>query len=300
MKVGATYPVIEMGGDPEAIRRFGLESERMNFDHILMYDHVLGAVHENRDPPFTMYLSEKHPLHDSVTCSAYLAGITKKIKFVFGILILPQRQVALVARQIADLSLLSGGRVVLGVGTGWNYVEYQALGVDWSARGKILDEQISVLRKLWSEDVVSFDGQFHQMDRVAVYPRPEVPVPIYMGGDSKVAFRRAARSGDGFIFMGPIENGLDSLAQFREIVEQEGRFEQEFGRHYFMVPVGVDPREGGSPKDGSRTVQAIIDELERWRDAGGTAASINTTGMGFTSVDQHLELMERVSTRLGL
>jgi probable F420-dependent oxidoreductase len=300
MKIGVMYPVIELEGDPQAIRRFGLEAERMNFDHILMYDHVVGAVHENRNPPFTQFVSEEHPLHDPVTCFSYLAGITEKIKFLFGILIMPQRQVALVARQIADLSLLSDGRVILGVGTGWNYVEYQALGVDWPARGKILDEQVSILRKLWSEDVVSVDGQFHHMDRVAVNPRPKVPVPIYFGGDSKVAFRRAVRTGDGFLFMGPVENALDSLALFEEIRAEEGRSEEGFGKHFFMVPVGVNPREGGQPQDGVRDIEGIIDELERWRDAGGTSASFATGGMGFTSIDQHLELMERVSTRLGL
>ncbi|GGZ17445.1 LLM class F420-dependent oxidoreductase [Novosphingobium colocasiae] len=300
MKVGVLFPVIELGGNPDAVREFGLEVERLNFDHLLMYDHVLGAAHENRDPPLTQYLDENDPLVDPITSFAYLAGITKKINFVFGVLVMPQRQVALVARQLADLSLFSGGRVTLGVGSGWNYVEYQALGVDWASRGKILDEQIAILRKLWTENLVSFDGKFHQLDRVAVNPRPKTPIPIYIGGDSKVAFRRAARSGDGFIFMGPIENGLSGLARFREVLAEEGKSDQDFGKHYFMVPVGVDPTQGGQPKSGFRDVQLVIDELERWRDAGGTSASISTAGMGFTSVDQHFEVIERVASRLGL
>lgn len=302
MDVGVLYPGFELGGNPDAIRRFGLEAERLNFHHLLMYDHVLGAVQEDRDPPLPLSnsaLDENIPYEDALTLFAYLAGITKKIKFITGVIILPQRQVALVARQAADVSRLSGGRLTLGVGSGWNHVEYQALGVDFAARGKILDEQIEILRKLWTEDVVSFDGQHHKLDRVSAKAQPESPIPIFLGGYSKPAYRRAARVGDGFIFPSPIENGLEKLADYREIAAQQGRSEEGFGIHYFMNPAWVqDPDRG--PMPGFRNAQMIIDDLERWRDAGGTGASISTAGIGFTSIDQHLELIQEVAERLKL
>jgi probable F420-dependent oxidoreductase len=300
MKIGVGYPTIELNGDPAAIREIGRAAEDLNYDHIVMWDHVIGIPLENRNPPFRQFVSDKYPFNEPLMSIAYLAGITQRINFMIGVMKLPQRQTILVAKQMADLSLLSSGRVRLGVGTGWNYVEYQALGVDWSQRDKILDEQIPYLRRLWTEELVSIDGKFHQLDRGAIHPRPRKPIPIYVGGDSEVAFRRAAQLGDGFIFGGPVEQCLEGLSRMRELLAEQQRAVDGFATHFLMFPAGVDPRGGGKPGDVGRNAQSIVDDLRRWRDAGGTTATIATTGLGFKSVQQHIGLMADISHRLGL
>src|SRR3954470_23014129 len=170
MQIGVVYPQIELGGDPAAVRRIGRAVEDLGFDHLLAYDHVLGAVHVDRTPPLTGPYTEHDPFHDPFVMFAYLAGITERIGFATGILILPQRQTALVARQAADVDLLSGGRLRLGVGVGWNYVEYEALGYNFRGRGRRQEEQIDVLRRLFTDPVVDFTGDFHRIDRVSLNP----------------------------------------------------------------------------------------------------------------------------------
>src|SRR5581483_6056407 len=155
MKIGVIYPQTELGGDPEAVRRIGISAEELGYHHLLAYDHVLGATHA-REPKLTGPYTDKHPFHDPFVMFAHLAALTRRIEFVTGILILPQRQTGLVARQAADLDLLSGGRLRLGVGIGWNYVEYAALGQDFSTRGRRMAEQVNLLRRLWSEPLVDF------------------------------------------------------------------------------------------------------------------------------------------------
>src|SRR5271154_5397908 len=135
MDIGVAYPQIELHGDPIAVGQFGRAVEDLGFDHLLAYDHVLGAVHADRTPKLLGPYTERDPFHDPFVMFAYLAGITERIGFATGILVLPQRQTALVARQAADVDLLSAGRLRLGVGIGWNDVEYQALGQDFTTRG---------------------------------------------------------------------------------------------------------------------------------------------------------------------
>src|SRR4030088_1246578 len=161
MQIGVVYPQNELRGDPSAVRRIGRAVEDLGFDHLLAYDHVLGAVHADRTPPITGPYTEHAPFHDPFVMFAYLAGITERIGFATGILILPQRPTALVARQAADVDLLSGGRLRLGVGVGWNPVEYEALGQDFRTRGARSEEQIEVLRALWDEPLVTYRGRWH-------------------------------------------------------------------------------------------------------------------------------------------
>src|SRR6185437_9886180 len=200
MEIGVVYPQIELGEDPNAVRRIGKAVEDLGFDYLLAYDHVLGAVHDDRTPPLPGPYTERDPFHDPLVMFGYLAGITERIGLATGVLILPQRQTALVARQAADVDLLSGGRLRLGVGIGWNHVEYDALGQDFRTRGAREEEQVQLLRKLWSEPLVSFDGRFDHIDRACINPRPRRPIPIWFGGFVEAAYRRAARLGDGFIF----------------------------------------------------------------------------------------------------
>src|ERR1700694_4016532 len=202
MQIGAVYPQNELRGDPSAVRRIGRAVEDLGFDHLLAYDHVLGVVHADRTPQITGPYTEHDPFHDPFVMFAYLAAITERIAFVTGILILPQRPTALVARQAADVDLLSGSRLRLGVGVGWNYVEYEALGQDFRNRGARQEEQIRLLRRLFTEPVVDFSGRFDQVDRAALVPKPSRSIPIWLGGHCEAAFDRAPRLADGFIFFG--------------------------------------------------------------------------------------------------
>lgn len=273
MKVGLIYPQTELHGDPAAVREIALAAESMGFDYILAYDHVLGASHD-REPKLTGPYTEHQPFHDPLAMFAYAAAITERIEFATGVLILPQRQTALVARQAADVDLLSGGRLTLGVGTGWNYVEYDALGQDFATRGKRLDEQIVLLRRLWSEPLLSFDGAFDKADRVALNPRPARRIPILFGGFADIALRRAARLGDGFIFADGAADAFAQLTRLRELLDQTGRSSESFELRCNMLR--------------ARTAADVGEAARRWADAGGTHASISTMGLGHTSVEQHL------------
>jgi probable F420-dependent oxidoreductase len=293
MKVGAVYPQIELNGDPEAVERIGRGVETMGYDHLILYDHVVGAVHENRDPPLWERgpYTDKDPFHDPLVVFGYLAGITRRLEFMTGILILPQRQTVLVAKQATDVDLLSGGRLRLGVGTGWNYVEYDALGQDFYTRGARLTEQIQYLRKLWEQPLVTFEGRFDRLDRAALLPRPRRQIPIYCGGFSEPAYKRAAQLADGFIFAAGIDDSaLPGWKRVQELLKQAGRSVQGFGAQYTVQ----DNRSYGL------AVPDVLDNLKRWQDAGGTHAAGVTMGRGFETTDQHLDYLNEIRQRLQL
>ncbi|WP_018502902.1 LLM class F420-dependent oxidoreductase [Parafrankia discariae] len=288
MQIGVVYPQIELRGDPAAVRRIGTAVEELGFDHLLAYDHVLGAVHVDRTPALTGPYTERDPFHDPFVMFGYLAGITERIGFATGILILPQRQTALVARQAADVDLLSGGRLRLGVGIGWNHVEYEALGQDFRTRGAREEEQITLLRRLFTEPVVDFSGRFDRIDRAALVPKPSRPVPIWLGGSGEKAFDRAARLADGFIFSGShgVEQALDGWKRLREKVHGLGRPVEEFGGNYVVIASG-----------GTGDLTA---EIDAWRAAGGTHVSIATMGRGLDSADGHVDFLATVAAALNL
>ena len=285
MKIGVIYPQIEMKGDPEAVRRFGLAAEQLGYDHLIAYDHVLGAVHEGREPKLTGPYTEKHPFHDPFTMFAYLAGLTTRLELVSGVIILPQRQTALVAKQAADLALFSNNRFRMGVGLGWNYVEYDALGQDFHTRGKRMDEQIGLMRRLWSEPVVSHEGRFDRVDRASLTVFPTKPIPIWLGGFSEPAYRRAGRLADGFLFAGPVAAANDGWAVVRASLEEAGRDPAAFGREYmYGAPTG--------------DADKIADAFKAWRDLGGTHASLATMGRGLEGVDAHIAFIEEVRRKV--
>ncbi|HEX4378028.1 MAG TPA: LLM class F420-dependent oxidoreductase [Steroidobacteraceae bacterium] len=280
MKVGVIYPQTELKGDPTAVHRFGLAAEELGYHHLLTYDHVLGATHD-RTPKLTGPYTEKEPFHDPLVMFAYLAAITQRIEFVTGILILPQRQTVLVARQAADLDLLSQQRLRLGMGIGWNYVEYDAMGQDFNVRGKRVGEQIALLRKLWSEELVTFKGSYDAVDRVALNPRPKRVIPVWLGGFADVALKRAASIGDGFIFVDGAADAFEQVAKIKQYLQQASRPIEGFGLHCNMLR--------------AKTPEAVVDMLSRWRDAGGTHASVVTMGQRFTDTEQHIDYMKRVA-----
>ena len=291
MKIGAVYPQIELGGNPESVDQIGRAVETLGYDHIVFYDHVVGAVHENRNPPLWEHgpYTDKHPFHDPLVVFGYLAGITKRIELVTGVLILPQRQTVLVAKQATDVDLLSGGRLRLGVGSGWNYVEYDALGEDFATRGPRLTEQIEYLRRLWAEPLVTFNGKFDRLDRAAIIPRPRRQIPIWCGGFTEPSFARAAQLAEGYIFAANIESALQGMERVRHHLKQAGRSGEGFGFEYLLQTATAG---GLSIKDG-------IAAAKRWQDAGGTHVSVTTLALGYTTAQHHIDHLAEFRDRYG-
>lgn len=283
MKIGIIYPQTELQGDPEAVARIGLATEEEGFDHLLVYDHVLGA-HPDRQPPLGGPYTDRHPFHDPFVMFGYLAALTKRIELVTGVIILPQRQTVLVARQAADVDLLSHERLRLGVGIGWNYVEYDSLGQDFRTRGKRMGEQVELLRALWTQPVVEFAGRFDQVDRATLNPRPRRSIPVWMGGFSDPALRRAAQLADGFIFADGAGDTFDLLARLRTCLAAEGRAATDFGLQINMLL--------------AKSPEAVIEMVSRWQDAGGTHAAVVTMGIGLTTIDAHVDHIRRSADAL--
>ncbi|MCJ2181005.1 LLM class F420-dependent oxidoreductase [Novosphingobium album (ex Hu et al. 2023)] len=280
MKLGIIYPQNGLGGDPAAVREIGLAGERLGFNHLVAYDHVLGATHD-REPKLGGPYTEKDPFHDPFVMFGYLAALTNRIEFVTGVLILPQRQTALVARQAADVDLLSGGRLRLGAGIGWNYVEYDALGQDFSKRGRRVGEQVALLRELWTGNLVTFEGEFDTIDRAALVPRPSRQIPIWMGGFADVALRRAAGIADGFIFADGAADAFAQLASLDGYLADAGRDASSFGKQCHMLR--------------AKSADDAISTALRWRDAGGTHATVNSMGLGFANASDHVAYFEKVA-----
>jgi probable F420-dependent oxidoreductase len=260
LRLGAIFPTTEIGSDPAAVRDWAQAAEGLGYNHVIVYDHVLGAVHEKREPKLTGPYTERDAFHEPFVLLAYLAALTQRLELTTGVLILPQRQTALVAKQAIELDLLSRGRLRLGVGTGWNHVEYESLSVRYADRGARLDEQVALLRQLWSEPVIDFRGAFHRIDRAGLLPQPARRIPIWFGGFTPVSLRRAARTGDGFLFGTSPSRMIGLLAQLREHLAAEGRANADFGAE--AVVDFSDARDSWGP------------ELARWRDAGGTHLSL--------------------------
>lgn len=281
MKYGAVFPQIEYPSDPIAIRDYAQAVEAMGYDYLLVYDHILGANPERPGGwhgPYTF----KDPFQEPFVLFGYLAGLTQRLELVTGILILPQRETALVAKQAAQVDVLSGGRLRLGVGIGWNEVEYEAMNFSFRNRGKRIEEQIDVLRRLWTEPLVKFDSQWHHINDAGINPMPvQRPIPIWFGGGADVVLQRMARIGDGWM---PNSMSLDTA---RELVDK---------LHGFLDAEGRDPSTFGI--DTRLNVRTTPEPewqhfLDAWRSMGATYVGVNTMGLGFTSPDQHLDVLRR-------
>jgi probable F420-dependent oxidoreductase len=268
------------------VKTYATEVERMGFTHILAYDHVLGAdpaVHGDKDRPYDIHTQ----FHEPLVLFGYLAGVVS-LELVTGILILPQRQTALVAKQAAEVDLISRGRFRLGVGVGWNPVEYDALGEDFSLRGKRLEEQVGLLRRLWTEPSLSVRGNFDTIMGAGIAPLPiQRPIPIWMGGSSKYAYERMGRLADGWFPMiqpGPkLDAALETIAaSATDARRSPGDIDME-GR--------VDWR-GDMSDLGAR--------VEAWRQAGATHLTVNTMRAGLEGVAGHLQALEETAAALGV
>lgn len=283
MRIGVTFPQTELGGDPGAVKAYGQRVEELGYSHILIYDHVLGAdpdVHQGWKGPYDV----RTTFHEPFVVFGFLAALTK-LELVTGIIILPQRQTALVAKQAAEVDLLTQGRFRLGIGLGWNAVEYEALGEDFTNRGRRSEEQVEVLRRLWTEPTVTFEGRYHTITGAGLAPMPvQRPIPVWFGAATERALERAGRLADGWFPMMEPGPGLDWAR------EKVGAAATAAGRD--PAALGMEGRINWTG-DADRAAAA----LTAWRDAGATHVTFNTMGAGLRTVDEHLDVLERIAPR---
>lgn len=271
MKLGVTIPQIEIGRDPSHIRQFARSAEALGYDYLMLYDHVLGAdmeVHKdwrprNGAPPI---YTKDDLFHEPLILYGYLAAITERIEFATGVIILPQRQTVLLAKQAAEIDVLSGGRLRLGFGTGWNELEYQGLGMNFKDRGKRSEEQIEVLRLLWTRESVSFEGQWHVLNGVGINPLPDQrPIPIWLGGAADAVLDRVARIADGWYPPSSL-----SEAELGRSIERLHSLAEKHGRD--PMSIGIE----GIVRLRDRTMDECIENFLMWRRLGATRVTFNT------------------------
>jgi probable F420-dependent oxidoreductase len=278
MQLGVTFPQNEIGSDKIAIRDYAQAAEALGYKHLLVYDHILGADPTNR-PGWTRY-THQHMFHEPFVLFGYLAALTN-LELVTDVLILPQRQTALVAKQAAEVDILTQGKFRLGVGLGWNRVEYEGLGVDsyFTSRGKVFEEQIEVLRQLWSNEVVSYQGKYHTITEAGLSPLPvKRSIPVWIGGGAtEKVLRRAARIGDGwFPLDAPNETMRQAIENLRHYIEEEGRDPANFGIEAVV-------------RTAQHTIDDLVRQTEGWQQLGATHISISTMGSDFKTVDEHID-----------
>jgi probable F420-dependent oxidoreductase len=293
MEVGLAIPEQLISFDPAVLRDYAVKAEELGFSYLTITDHVLGASREGRSPPLPSraIYSEVHLLHEPLTLFSFLAAATSRIELVTAVLVLPQRQTALVAKQAAEVAFLSNYRLRMGVGSGWNYVEYESLGMDFKTRGRRLEEQVTLLRRLWCEPLLDVNTEFHRINRAGINPRLEKPVPIWFGGFSTVQQDRCARIGDGMLWTfdtslsrlgndtirtaastygrDPAQLGFQATVVARDGVSEWSairRWELAGGTHATLCPAEVPP---SGPVLTGPTGRLLIDELSRIRDGVG-------------------------------
>jgi len=279
MKIGVVFPQTEFGNDPAAIRDYAQTAESLGYTHVLAYDHILGA---NPDRPggWQGPYTYETPFHEPFVLFSFMAGLTQRLEFVSGIIILPQRETAVVAKQAATLDVLSNGRLRLGVGIGWNQVEYVALNQDFHTRGQRIEEQVTLLRQLWTQPLVTFAGRWHTVPDAGVNPLPvQQPIPIWFGGHADAVLQRIARMGDGWL------PNYRQAQDARPSLDKLDAYLAENGRR--RADIGIEARLHYRPG----ALDDLLGALEGWTAAGATHISLNTMGAGFTNPAQHLEAL---------
>lgn len=279
MRIGAVFPQTEFGNDPIAIRDYAQAVEALGYTHVLAYDHVLGA-NPNRPGGWNGPYTHETPFQEPFTLFSFMAAVTTKLEFATGIIILPQRQTALVAKQASTLDVLSGGRLRVGVGIGWNEVEYIALNEDFHNRGKRFEEQLQVLNALWTEPLVNFAGKYHTIPDAGLNPMPvQRPIPLWFGGHATEMLRRCAKWGAGWMpNYRTAKEAAPALAKLDEFLANAGRSRDD---------LGLEPRigYGKGSEDGWR------DLIDAWWDLGATHLTINTMGCGFAQPEAHINAL---------
>ena len=281
MRLGAIFPQTEIGSDPAAVRDFAQAAEGLGYEHLLVFDHVLGAdtsVRQGWDRPY----SSADMFHEPFVLFGYLAGLTETIEMVTGVLILGQRQTSLVAKQAAEVDVLTGGRLRLGIGVGWNAVEYEGLSESFTNRGRRSEEQIELMRQLWTNEVVDFHGRYHNVTHAGINPLPvQRPIPVWFGGGAPQVVKRIGRMGDGwFPQFEPNSEGAERIAEMRGYATEAGRDPSA---------IGIEGRIGIATDD-----QANWQKLaESWAEVGATHLSVNTMRAGLQGPDQHIEAIRK-------
>ena len=280
MKLTAFYASNELGSDPGVLRDWAQAAEAAGYDRIAMGEHVLGAD-PDRPGGWTGPYTHEHEWPDPFPTFGYLAAMTERVEMMTGVLILPQRQTVLVAKQAAELDVLSGGRFILGVGTGWNAVEYEALGEDFHNRGRRMEEQIALLRSLWRETVISFEGRWHHVTKAGIRPRPfGGTLPIWMGGRHERVLDRVGKMGDGWFSLQQtpeeVQAGIDRI---RSVAESAGRDPSTIGLQA-SITVGAD-------------VENQLAEAAKLEAVGATHVALFTSNLGLTSPQEHIDVIRR-------
>ncbi len=284
MQLSAFFPTRTIGSDPSKIRDWAQAAEDLGYAHIEVPDHVFGATARGDWKPV---YTEKDTFHETFTTMAFLAAVTKNIRLASGVLILPQRQTGLVAKQAAEIDVLSGGRMRLGIGVGWNHVEYESLGATWSTRGAMQAEQIEVMRRLWSGELVTFKGRFHALDSVNILPAPvQRPIPIWFGGSSDAVIKRAARLGDGWMpIMAPDSAGQAKLGMLHDHLKAYGRDLTSFGLETWIRAPHFDP-------------DSWAVDVSAWRRLGASIAMLYPT-YDLVDLDAQIDLLRRFKEVVG-
>ena len=286
MQIGVVFPQSEIGNDPSVIRDYAQAAESLGYSHLLVYDHVLGA-HPDREPRLTGPYTHETSFHEPFVLLGYLAGQTKTLGLVTGIIILPQRQTALVAKQAAEVDILSSGRLRLGVGTGWNYVEYDALNEDFHNRGQRQEEQVELLRKLWSEPLLDYTGRWHRIDRASIKPLPGRSIPIWFGGSDERVLKRAARLGDGMIpQFAPNDAGRATLARLDAYLAENGRDRSSFGIEA-QVSLAAGPEKWAA-------------HAQSWREFGANYICVRTMNADLRSPQDHIDAIKNYKAEVGM
>ena len=289
MQLGAIFPQTEIGADPAGVKDFAQAAEALGYEHLLVFDHVLGAD-ASRRAEWNRPYSSVDLFHEPFVLFGYLAAVTEKIELCTGIIILPQRQTALVAKQTAEVDVLTGGRLRLGIGVGWNEVEYEALGQDWGNRGRRSAEQVEVLRLLWTQEVVNYEGRYHRITHAGINPLPvQRPIPVWFGGGgAPQVVRRIARMGDGwFPQFQPDAAGQERIGELRALAEGYGRKAADIG-----IEGRVALADSDNADDWNRLAAA-------WDEAGATHLSVNTMRAGLKGPDQHIDAIRRFREAVG-
>lgn len=295
MRLGVVFPQVEIEPDPAAIRRYAAAVEELGFDHVLVYDHVTG-VDPEAHPDFVSVARtggatspKPYDVHDTfhevMVLMGFLAAVSE-LELVTGVLVLPQRQTALAAKQAAEVDLLSGGRLRLGVGVGWNRIEFRSMGRDFERRGALIDDQIELLRRYWTDGTVRFESDLDWADGVGISPRPvQRPIPIWIGaGPTRRALERVGRLGDGWL---PVGTDPAALGEQLETIRAAAR---EAGRDPHALGI-----QGRLEHAAGREAGAVAEELAGWRALGATHVAVNTMRCGLSGADAHVDALRKIA-----
>ncbi|MGE0669067.1 MAG: LLM class F420-dependent oxidoreductase [Sphingomonadales bacterium] len=289
MLIGASFPSVEIGNDPAAIRDFAQGVEELGFDYMTTTDHVLG-VDPKGDPKIFAPYKLSDAFHEPFVLYGFIAACTRRIGLATGILILPQRQAVLVAKQAAEVDVLSQGRLRLGIGVGWQAMEFEALGMDWHTRGRRSEEQVEIMRALWMNRTTTFEGKYHRMAEGGLNPNSvQKPIPVWFGGMSDAVADRVGRIGDGWIPIGTPEQLKPQMEIMYNAAETAGRDPKSIG---LEAMTGFQNAFRDKP---AATVDQVLKNAANWKNAGATHVAVGTSMIGLnTDVDAHLKLLNEV------